>query len=110
MPVNFSHSSNCKYETCTHFSIGDEQPNTYGLHNMAGSVSEWTATGIEDTSPDDQEISLSWRHSGKKVTSGGSWMDEPKNIQIGARDYQYADSSNAYTGFRCVFTGVFTQL
>ena len=41
-------------------------------------------------------------HFKKKVIKGGSWKDIGAFLQIGARDYEYQDSSRCYVGFRCV--------
>ena len=38
----------------------------------------------------------------RKVVKGGSWKDIGAFLQIGARDYEYQDSSRCYIGFRCV--------
>ena len=41
-------------------------------------------------------------HFKKKVVKGGSWKDIGAFLQIGARDFEYQDSSRCYVGFRCV--------
>ena len=47
-------------------------------------------------------------HFKKKVLKGGSWKDIGAFLQIGARDYEYQDSSRCYVGFRCVKSLPFT--
>ena len=38
----------------------------------------------------------------RKVVRGGSWKDVSYYLQVTTRDYQYQDSANCYTGFRCI--------
>ena len=86
--------------------------NDYGLKNMSGNVSEWTSSGyfnnaynqVADLNPD---INYSARKNdpvylSRKVVRGGSWRDIAYFLQVSTRDYEYADSSKAYLGFRCV--------
>jgi len=88
-------------------------PNDYGLYNMAGNVAEWTGTSyfgtaynaIADVNPDVQyrmrENDPQWMR--RKVVRGGSWRDVAFYLQNSTRDWEYADSSKAYIGFRCVY-------
>ncbi|NDC40459.1 MAG: gliding motility-associated lipoprotein, partial [Chitinophagia bacterium] len=86
--------------------------NDYGLKNMSGNVSEWTSSAyfngsynqVADINPD---INYSARantpmHLTRKVVRGGSWRDVAYFLQVGTRDFEYADSSKSYLGFRCV--------
>ena len=38
----------------------------------------------------------------KKVIRGGSWKDVKYFLQVGSRDYEYADKPRSYIGFRTV--------
>ena len=86
--------------------------NDYGLYNMAGNVAEWTETAFDpmsdifasDLNPDFTYNAKDGDHPHfkKKVVKGGSWKDIGAFLQIGARDYEYQDSSRCYVGFRCV--------
>lgn len=88
-------------------------PNDYGLYNMAGNVSEWTATSyfgnsyqtIADVNPDIQykmkDNDPQWLK--RKVVRGGSWRDISYYLQNSTRDYEYADTAKAYIGFRCIY-------
>ena len=38
----------------------------------------------------------------RKVVRGGSWKDVAYFLQVGTRDYEYADSARSYIGFRTV--------
>lgn len=89
-------------------------PNDFGLYDMAGNVAEWTISAYaesanlftDDLSPDfqydakdDEPETLK-----RKTIRGGSWKDIGHFITCGARTYEYQDSSNSYTGFRCVMS------
>lgn len=86
--------------------------NDYGLYNMAGNVAEWTETAFDpmsDIFASDLNPDYTYNanmedhpHFKKKVLKGGSWKDIGAFLQIGARDYEYQDSSRCYVGFRCV--------
>lgn len=88
-------------------------PNDYGLYNMAGNVAEWTSSpysgsaynAIADVNPDIrhviQENDPIWMK--RMVVRGGSWRDVAFYLQNGTRDWEYADTSKAYIGFRCVY-------
>ena len=87
--------------------------NDYGLYNMAGNVSEWTATTyfgnsygeVADVNP---TINYKMRESDpqwmkRKVLRGGSWRDVAYYLQVSTRDYEFADTAKAYIGFRCTY-------
>lgn len=89
-------------------------PNDFGLYDMAGNVAEWTITAYSesgnmfshDLNPDyqydaraDEPETLK-----RKVIRGGSWKDIAHFINCGTRTYEYQDSANSYTGFRCVMS------
>jgi len=86
--------------------------NDYFLYNMAGNVAEWTESAFDpmsdlfasDLNPDYtyNAAAEDHPHFKKKVIKGGSWKDIGAFLQIGARDYEYQDSSRCYVGFRCV--------
>ncbi len=90
--------------------------NDYGLKNMSGNVSEWTASAyyggsynqMADINPyvkyDVQPNDPIWMR--RKVVRGGSWRDVAYYLQVSTRDYEFADTSKAYIGFRCVYTEV----
>ena len=92
-------------------------PNDYYLFNMAGNVAEWTESAFNpmadifasDLNPEYtyNAQSADHPHFKKKVIKGGSWKDIGAFLQIGARDYEYQDSSRCYIGFRCVKSNPF---
>lgn len=88
-------------------------PNDYGLYNMAGNVAEWTSSpyngsaysAVADVNPDIRHVirenDPQWLR--RMVVRGGSWRDVAFYLQNGTRDWEYADTSKAYIGFRCIY-------
>ena len=91
-------------------------PNNYGLYDMSGNVAEWTSTVFDETSSsytydmdgDNSNLGNNFDIKGnqgniqRKVIRGGSWKDIAYYIQTSTRDYEYANESTSYIGFRCV--------
>lgn len=87
-------------------------PNDFGLYDMSGNVSEWTISAYAESSnlfthdlnPDYQYDAKSDESETlkRKVIRGGSWKDIAHFMNCGTRTYEYQDSANSYTGFRCV--------
>lgn len=81
------------------------QANGYGLYNMAGNVSEWVNSAYDKSSYQfysSMNPSVNVRENHRKVVRGGSWKDVAYYLQVGSRDYEYADSARSYIGFRTV--------
>ncbi len=87
-------------------------PNAFGLYDMAGNVSEWTASTylassykeIDDINPEirfhaTKNDPLSLR---MKVVRGGSWKDVARFIQSSIRSKELQSKPRSYIGFRCV--------
>ena len=97
--------------TCT-MPVAQYAPNDYGLFDMSGNVSEWTASSysnasnvsVHDMNPEypyyarkkDSDVLK------RKVIKGGSWKDISYYLQCGVRTYEYQYESRSYIGFRCV--------
>ena len=89
-------------------------PNGFGLFDMAGNVSEWTANSFEESAYNfAHDINMDYRYVAdendppalkRKVIRGGSWKDIGYYMQNGTRTYEYQDTSKCYVGFRCVET------
>jgi len=87
-------------------------PNGFGLYNMAGNVSEWTASYFyegaynfqHDMNPDVHYNALDSDppRMKRKVVRGGSWKDVGFFLQTSTRQYEYQDTTKSYIGFRCV--------
>jgi len=89
-------------------------PNGFGLFDMAGNVSEWTANSFEESAYNfAHDINMDYRYVAdendppalkRKVIRGGSWKDIGYYMQNGTRTYEYQDTAKCYVGFRCVET------
>lgn len=81
------------------------EPNGYNLYNMAGNVSEWTDSAYDSNAYEyvsSMNPNVSDYGNKRKVVRGGSWKDVAYFLQVGTRDYEYADSARSYIGFRTV--------
>lgn len=85
--------------------VDQYNPNGYGLYQMAGNVSEWTNTAYNQMSyyrgstmnPNVENIK-----NKRKIIRGGSWKDVAYFLEVGTRDWEYADTARSYIGFRTV--------
>ena len=104
-------------------------PNDFNLYNMAGNVSEWTGSTFNEGSYDyvsslnpnistrtpikkkfennpninkDSIYTILIGGERKKVVRGGSWKDVAYFLRVSSRDYEYADTSRSFIGFRTV--------
>jgi len=83
--------------------------NDYGLYNMSGNVSEWTASSFNNSSyymGSTINTSVQDRYNKRKVIRGGSWKDVAYFLEVGTRDFEYADTARSYIGFRTVQSSV----
>ncbi len=81
------------------------EPNGYNLYNMAGNVAEWTDSSYEPNAYEFQSTmnpNVNDPKNMRKVIRGGSWKDVAQFIQVGTRDFEYADTATSYIGFRTV--------
>jgi formylglycine-generating enzyme required for sulfatase activity len=79
---------------------------------MAGNVAEWTNTAYDPNSYNfTWDMNPNYTYNAKnddppvmkrKVVRGGSWKDVSYYMQVTTRDYQYQDTANCFTGFRCI--------
>lgn len=80
------------------------QPGRFGLHDVAGNVSEWVADCWHTSyrrAPRDQRA---WVNPGcrQRVVRGGSWASSPEQTRSAWRSGMDADTTNARIGFRVV--------
>ncbi len=91
---------------------GSYAPNTFGLYDMAGNVSEWTSTawteaGNRATSDINPELRYDAAKEDpyrmkRKVTRGGSWKDVQHFVRSDVRSWEYQNEQRSFIGFRCV--------
>ena len=89
------------------------EPNDYNLYNMAGNVSEWVNASYDPSSYEHTSTinpSVNDADNQRKIVRGGSWKDVAYFLQVSSRDYEYADSSRSYIGFRTVQDYMGTQV
>jgi len=84
--------------------VGSFRPNTWGVHDLAGNVSEWMADCWHATyrrAPDDGSA---WVNPGcrDQVIRGGSWASSPAQTRASWRALAQVDTTNARLGFRVV--------
>jgi len=92
--------------------VANNEPNEWGIYDMAGNVSEWTKNAwnpaaysyTDDLNPDYEYETLptDLPERKRKSVRGGSWKDIAAYMQCGTRSYEYEDTAKSYIGFRCV--------
>lgn len=92
--------------------VGIYESNDYGLYDMAGNVSEWTANAFDESAYSfTHDLNPYYKYNAlpddppalkRKVVRGGSWKDIGYYMQNSTRTYEYQDTAKAYIGFRCV--------
>lgn len=84
--------------------VGHFAANAFGLHDLAGNVSEWVADCWHDgyrRAPDDGGA---WVNPGcrERVIRGGAWASAPEQVRSTWRTPVEGDTTNARIGFRVV--------
>lgn len=84
--------------------VGSYASNRYGLHDLAGNVSEWVADCWHDGYRRAPGDGAAWVNPGCRirVLRGGSWASSPAQTRSAWRLGSGADNTNARTGFRVV--------
>jgi formylglycine-generating enzyme required for sulfatase activity len=80
------------------------KPNAYGLHDLAGNVSEWVADCWHDGYRRAPADGAAWVNPGcrMRVARGGSWASAPAQTRSAWRAPAAVDTTNPRMGFRVV--------
>lgn len=83
---------------------GSYSANEFGLHDMAGNVSEWVADCWHDSYRRAPADGQAWINPGcrEQVVRGGSWASSPAQTRSAWRLGSDVDTTNARVGFRVV--------
>jgi formylglycine-generating enzyme required for sulfatase activity len=86
------------------YPVGMKTPNSWGLYDMHGNVSEWVQDWYGDY-PSGSAIDPAGPSSGfYRVDRGGSWYGVAQNCRVAYRDYDGPSYRRNYLGFRLVRT------
>ena len=84
--------------------VASFKPNAYGLHDMAGNVSEWVADCWHSGYRRAPATGAAWTNPGcrTRMYRGGSWASAPEQVRSAWRSAGGTDNTNARVGFRVV--------
>lgn len=84
--------------------VGSDAVNPWGLHDLAGNVSEWMADCWHDSYRRAPESGAAWVNPGcrSQVIRGGSWASAPVQTRASWRAPAQVDVTNARIGIRVV--------
>jgi formylglycine-generating enzyme required for sulfatase activity len=93
----------CNSGSRTH-PVGEEAPNGFGLHDMAGNVWEWCEDVYDDAFYSRPEATmkdpLATAGSGFRVARGGGWHNDAQDCRSAMRGRSVGSPRNSNTGFR----------
>jgi len=99
------HEANVKYEIggSRPRRVKGKNPNSWGLYDMLGNVSEWTADSYVDFPPDmDRVVDPAHREGEVRVYKGGSWDDPVIRLRAAMRAQGDPTGTSSQIGFRFV--------
>jgi len=84
--------------------VGSYAANAFGLHDMAGNVSQWVADCWHESYRRAPVDGQAWINPGcrERVVRGGSWASSPAQTRSAWRVGSNVDTTNARVGFRVV--------
>ena len=84
--------------------VGSYRPNAFGIHDLAGNVSEWVADCWHDSFRRAPRDGAAWLNPGcrSRVVRGGSWASSPAQTRSAWRQGSDANTTSARIGFRVV--------
>lgn len=82
--------------------VGTFTPNTFGVHDLEGNVSEWVADCWHDSYRRAPVSGTAWVNPGcrMQVVRGGAWASSPPQTRSSWRAPSPVDNTNARVGFR----------
>ena len=87
----------------TTHSVGQKQPNKFGLYDMHGNVWEWVTDTYHKNYKDSPKDDSAWVGGGSfRVLRGGSWYFVPKSVRSANRGNYGPADRYGYIGFRVV--------
>lgn len=84
--------------------VASHAPNAFGIHDLAGNVSEWVADCWHDNFRRAPRDGAAWINPGcrSRVVRGGSWASSPEETRSAWRSRADANATSARVGFRVV--------
>jgi formylglycine-generating enzyme required for sulfatase activity len=82
----------------------EKDSSPYGVHDLAGNVSEWTADNWRESKREgsgSEDANL----TGRRVVRGGAWNATAEYLRAALRTYNLSDSADPGLGFRCAREG-----
>lgn len=79
--------------------VGEKEPNSLGIYDMLGNVSEWCEDYYSETYG---EINKERQTDGIRVNRGGNWVKLPVGCRCAKRDFAKEDYESSRQGFRVV--------
>ncbi|MBI2289556.1 MAG: SUMF1/EgtB/PvdO family nonheme iron enzyme, partial [Betaproteobacteria bacterium] len=80
--------------------VGRFAPNSFGLHDMLGNVSEWTASPYDKAYAGGEKRAATTAEDGPRVTRGGAWFGHPGHVRSAARIGTTPDIRLMFIGLR----------
>ncbi len=85
--------------------VGQKRPNSYGLYDMLGNVSEWCADTYSDDIYRMSTVKNPLSSTGRyQVHRGGCWTDDAKKVRSASRGSDNSKTKDSTIGFRCAST------